>query len=554
MTGFTTSVDFPRAGAFQPTHAGSDDVFVTKLDPTGSALVYSTYLGGSGSDAGSDIAVDAAGNAYVTGATQSPDFPTAGALQTYGGETDVFVTKLGSTGSTLVYSTFLGGSDVDSSLGIALDATGSAYVAGSTLSPDFPTTAGAYQTTPASGLPAPPIFAPHRYDAFVTKLAPTGSLAYSTYLGGGSNAEVGADVAVDTAGNAYVTGTTRSVDYPTTPGAFQTVNDASSEAAYVTKLNATGSSLVYSTYLSGSHHEFGAGIAVDAAGYAYVSGGTQSVDFPITANAAQPVLGGDADAFITKFDPTGTAVTYSTYLGSSGQEWADDIAIDPGGHAYVTGTTRSTDFPTTAGVFQPAFGGGFYDSFVAKVDPVGGGTVYSSYLGGSDAEFTLAIAVDAAGSAYVTGATVSVDFPTTAGSFQPTYGEARDGFVTKIGEPVPTTVGKVTGGGSVALGNDLGTFALAVQRTGAGEPITGNLQYVNHATKARVRAVTFTAFSIAGDTATVEGTCTIDGLRCTFLVTANDSGSPGDDAFVIRVSAAAPEGGVLRGGNIRIHP
>ena len=252
--------------------------------------------------------------------------------------------------------------------------TGSAYVAGSTLSPNFPTTAGAYQTTPASGLPAPPIFAPHRYDAFVTKLAATGSLVYSTYLGGGSNAEVGADIAVDTAGNAYVTGTTRSVDYPTTPGAFQTVNDVSSEAAYVTKLNATGSSLLYSTYLSGSHHEFGSGIAVDAAGNAYVTGGTQSVDFPITANAAQPVLGGDADAFITKFDPAGTAVIYSTYLGSSGQEWADDIAIDPGGNAYVTGTTRSTDFPTTAGVFQPAFGGGFYDTFVAKVDPVGGGT------------------------------------------------------------------------------------------------------------------------------------------------------------------------------------
>jgi hypothetical protein len=249
----------------------------------------------------------------------------------------------------------------------------------------------------------------------------------------------------------------------------------------------------------------------------------------------------------------GSAVVYSSYLGSSGQEWADDIAVDSSGNAYITGTTRSTDFPTTAGAFQAAYGGGFYDAFVAKIDAAGTATVYSSYLGGSDVEFASAIAVDAAGSAYLTGFAVSADFPTTPGSFQPAFRGDRDAYVAKIADAVSLTVGKVTGGGSVALGNDIGTFGFTVQRSAADGPITGNLQYVNHATGARVRALTFTAFAIAGETATVEGTCTIDRSPCTFAATITDGASPGEDSFAIAISAGAPEGGVLRGGTVRIH-
>jgi hypothetical protein len=557
VTGFTTSMNFPRTGtAVQATLAGSNDAFVTKLDPTGSTLVYSTYLGGSGSEAASDIAVDSLGNAYVTGATLSPDFPTtAGAVQAFGGATDAFVTKLNSTGSALVYSTYLGGNDVDTGGGIGLDAAGNAYVAGSTLSPDFPTTPGAYQTIPRSGLPAPPTFTPSRYDAFVTKLLATGSLGYSTYLGG-TDSEVGADVAVDSAGNAYLTGSTRSDDFPTTPAAFQSSRGGLDEAAYVTKLDASGSFLQYSTYLTGSHHDFGSGIAVDAAGSAYVTGGTQAADFPTTPNAAQPTFGGDADAFLTKLQPDGTALAYSTYLGSSGQEWADDVAVDSGGNAYVTGTTRSTDFPTTPGAFQPASGGGFYDIFVAKLNPVSGAVIYSSYLGGSDAEAIPAVAVDPAGSAYVTGFTVSEDFPVTPAAFQPAFGGERDAFVAKISDAVPpgsSIVGKVTGGGSIQLGNRIGTFGFAVQRKTADGPINGSLQYFNHATGSKVRAVTFTALTIAGATAFVEGTCTINGSPCTFALTVTAGDGPEGETFVIRIAGAAPEGGGLRGGNIHIH-
>jgi hypothetical protein len=296
----------------------------------------------------------------------------------------------------------------------------------------------------------------------VTKLLATGSLGYSTYLGG-TDSEVGADVAVDSAGNAYLTGSTRSDDCPTTPAAFQSSRGGLNEAAYVTKLDASGSFLQYSTYLTGNHHDSGSGIAVDAAGYAHVTGGTQATDFPTTPNAAQPTFGGDADSVFTKLQPDGTALAYSTYLGSSGQDWADDIAIDSLGNAYVTGTTRSTDFPTTPGAFQPAFGGGFCDILVAKLNPVSGALVYSSYLGGSDAEGIPAVAVDAAGNAYVTGFTVSEDLPATTGAFQPAFGGERDAFVAKIGDALPpasAAAGKVTGGGSIQLGNRIGTFAL----------------------------------------------------------------------------------------------
>jgi hypothetical protein len=447
VTGNTTSTDFPTtAGAFQVLFGGgiNGDVFVTKLDPTGTALVYSTYLGGIDYEYGSGIAVDAGGNAYVTGYTRSNNFPiTAGAFQTTfadpSGSGDVFVTKINPTGTALVYSTFLGGSGDELTggigNGIAVDSSGSAYVTGSTRSADFPTTVGAFQAVHAGAWDNP----------FVTKLDPTGStLIYSTFLGEGT----GHGIAVDTNGSAYITGNVQG-PFPTTSGAVQ----RTSGGAFVTKLDPTGTTLIYSTLLGGSRSEGGEAIAVDADGNAYVTGYTYSANFPTTPGAFQPIFGGarnppnrfgpDPDAFVTKLNPTGSALVYSTYLGGSGTEFGRGIAVDANGNAYVTGSTGSINFPTTPGAFQPTWGGGPYDAFVTKLHSTGAVLVYSTYLGGVDADSGQGIALDANANAYVTGSTASKDFPITAGTFQPVFSDALnrypvpDAFVAKIVDLVP---------------------------------------------------------------------------------------------------------------------
>ncbi|PYV36779.1 MAG: hypothetical protein DMG06_29945, partial [Acidobacteria bacterium] len=308
LTGQTSSTNFPTTvGAFDTSFNGGIDAFVTKLNPTGTSLIYSTYLGGSDDDPGRAIAIDAAGSAYLTSYTRSADFPiTLGAFDTsFNGDYDTFVTKLNPTGTSLVYSTYLGGSSGDQALGIAVDAAGNTYVTGLTLSADFPTTLVAFDTS-FNGI----------LDAFVTKLSPTGtSLVYSTYLGG-SNDDRGHSIAVDAAGNAYVTGLTFSADFPTTLGAFDTSFNGDYDV-FVTKLNLTGTSLLYSTYLGGSSGDQALGIAVDAASNAYLTGLTLSVDFPTTVDAFDTSFNGGFDAIVTKLDSTGSALLYSTYLGGS---------------------------------------------------------------------------------------------------------------------------------------------------------------------------------------------------------------------------------------------
>jgi hypothetical protein len=361
VTGQTSSDNFPTtAGAFQTSLAGSDNAFVTELNPAGSALVYSTYLGGSKVDSGQGIAVDSSGHAYVRGIATSTDFPTtAGAFQTsLAGSLNTFITKLNPSGSALVYSTYLGGSSVDVGWGIAVDSSGHAYVAGNTTSSDFPITPGAFQTSLAGS-----------QNAFVTKLNPSGSgLVYSTYLGG-TSADVVWDIAVDSSGHAYVTGYATSTNFPTTAGAFQT-SLAGSHNAFVTKLNPSGSGLVYSTYLGGGGLDYGLGIAVDSLGHAYVTGQTQSSDFPTTAGAFQTSLAGTKNAFVTTLNPSGSALVYSTYLGGSGGDAGYGIAVDTSGNAFVTGVTGSSNFPTTTGAFQTSLAGSD-NTFVAKLTPKG---------------------------------------------------------------------------------------------------------------------------------------------------------------------------------------
>jgi hypothetical protein len=350
--------DFPTTpGAFQTTCGGEVDAFVSKLNAAGSALLYSTCLGGSGDDFASGVAIDSSGNAYVTGYTYSSDFPTTpGAFQiTFGGGlADAFVSKLNAAGSALAYSTYLGGIDFDQGVGVAVDASGNAYVAGETFSSDFPTTPGAFQKT-----------APGNGDAFVSKLNAAGSaLLSSTYLGG-SGIDGGASIAIDSSGNAYVTGWTASSNFPTTSGAFQTIYGGGQDA-FVTKLNAGGSALLYSAYLGGSDIDFGSGIAVDTLGNAYVTGHTLSSNFPTTAGAFQTTYGGGEDAFVSKLNAAGSALVYSTYLGGSGGDGGSGIAVDAFGNAYVTGGTASSNFPTTPGAFQTR-GSSFGDAFAAKI-------------------------------------------------------------------------------------------------------------------------------------------------------------------------------------------
>ncbi len=427
VTGGTYSTDFPTENPWQGTHGGGVDAFVAKLSADGTALLYSTYLGGSGYDFGRGIAVDSAGCAYVTGETRSTDFHTTpGALQcTYGGGlSDAFVAKLSVDGASLAYSTYLGGSEYDYGSGVAVDSEGCAYVTGSTSSTNFPTR-NPYQPDNAGYT-----------DAFVAKLSAAGDgLVYSTYLGG-SSSDYGSGIAVDSEGCAYVTGSTSSTNFPTR-NPYQRDNAGYADA-FVAKLSAAGDSLVYSTYLGGSDYDLGEAIAVDSAGCAYVTGWTWSTDFP-TENPYQGTKAGVIDAFVAKLSVDGSAVVYSTYLGGSSSDYGYGIAVDSVGCAYVTGETYSGDFPTE----NPYQGtnAGDSDAFVAKLSANGAALVYSTYLGGGSWDYALGMAVDSAGCAYVTGGTYSTDFP-TENPWQGTNAGYSDAFVAKLcvgadGPPAP---------------------------------------------------------------------------------------------------------------------
>ncbi len=441
VAGQTYSPNFPTTrGAFEVACAGkaqdlctkNGEAFVAKLNHAGTALVYSTYVGGTGGDIASGITVDSSGNAYVTGQTASKNFPvTSGAFQkTCAGKNRcgkrgiAFVTKLNSKGSALVYSTYLGGSGTDWGGSIVLDKTGNAYVTGATTSTDFPVTPGAMQITCAD-------YRCSLGDAFVTKLNPTGSaLVYSTFLGGAA-IDYGRAIAVDSAGNAYITGGTASDNFPVTPGAFQTVCGDSQCAltdAFVAKLNPTGSALVYSTLVGGNNYDIGTDIVLDSGDNAYVVGWTGSNDFP-TMNPLQGYNAGGGDAFITKLNATGSALIFSTYLGGNGQDNGNGIALDSAGNVYVVGTTASTNFPTVNPL--QAVNNGDANCFIAKINQAGSALVYSTYLGGSIYDAGMAIALDAAGDAYITGDTASSNFPTKS-PFQTVNNGNIDAFVSKI--------------------------------------------------------------------------------------------------------------------------
>jgi hypothetical protein len=348
---------------------------VTKLNPAGSLLDYSTYLGGNGGDVGTSIALNAFGNAYVAGYTKSTNFPISATpyqstnLGASVGNPTAFVTELNAAGTALVYSTYLGGSGNDSATGIAIDGSGDAYVIGNTFSTNFPVTPGALQTTNKG-------VAIGQSNVFITKLNPQGAgLLYSTYLGGsgisfgpgyGTEGDCGTGIAVDAFGNAYVTGSAYSTNFPVTSGAFQTKNNSVYQFnnAFISKLNPTGTQLIYSTYLGGNTNDGANAIAIDSSGQAYVTGMAYSEDFPTTPNAYQVYTSTFADhtAFFTVLNTTGSQLVYSTYLGGTAY-WdpsyagtnATAIAVDNLGNAYLAGFTNSFIFPVTSNAFQPTY-------------------------------------------------------------------------------------------------------------------------------------------------------------------------------------------------------
>jgi hypothetical protein len=427
VTGQTISADFPSTtGTLDTSHGGSADAFVAKLDRSGSNLVFATYVGGSAAEAGLAIAVDDAGNAYVSGGTASSDFPTtAGAFDTtHNGNEDVWVAKLNADGSALMYSTFLGGSQIAGDFGaaIAIDSAGSAYVSGGSGSPDFPTTEGAFDAIHNGQA--------NSLDAFVAKLNAEGSgLVFSTFVGGKCNDAI-TGIAIDRDENVYMTGSTVSADFPTTAKA-NSKRYRDREDAFVAKLDAKGSALIYSTYLGGTAFDKAQGIAIDKHDQAYVTGWTTSRNFPTTGGAFARRHNGGEDGFVAKLNAKGSKLVYSTFLGGNSRDRGNAIAVDSTGSTYITGATGSSDFPTTRGAFARRYRGAD-DAFVTKLNASGSGLVSSTYLGGSALDFGRAIALGTRGSAYVAGRTESTDFPTTANALRPSPAGGREAFVTKL--------------------------------------------------------------------------------------------------------------------------
>lgn len=433
VAGFTDSTDFPTAGALQGSNGGGScgttayptpcyDAFVTKLSASGSSLVYSTYLGGTGDDFSSGIAADSSGDAYVAGLTSASNFPiTPGALQTgYGGGTfDGFVAKINPTGSALLYSTYLGGSQEDHVNGVAVDASGDAFLTGQTNSPNFPTRGG-FQTKYTAGSCGSALSNMPCFEAFASELNPDGSaLLYSSYLGG-SAASYGSGIALDSSGAAYVSGWTTSGDFPVTKGAYDTTWGGGNEV-FVAKINPAGNAIDYATYLGDINPDQANAIAVDGSGDAWITGFAYGGKFPL-ASPLQNVSGGFYDAIVSEFDPTGSTLLFSTYLGGSGDEAGNDLALDSLGNIYVSGDTFSADFPVTPSAMTTGYTGGSYDAWIARISPqnAAGLTVVPDPLvfGSQEINTTSApfiLKLDAAGSA-----ALSISGISTTGGFAET--------------------------------------------------------------------------------------------------------------------------------------
>lgn len=496
VAGHTVSNPFPTTlGAYSTAFQGVCDVFVCKINSTGTALIYSTYIGGTLEDRGNAVSVDASGNAYIVGISRSANFPTtAGVFQPActGDSRDCFVTKLSDNGSSLIYSSYLGGNDGngEEAFDVAVDSTGCAYVVGGTGS-NFPTTVGAFDRIYNGGYGG-------AYNGFVTKVNAAGTaMDYSTYLSGNYYAVLYA-VEVDADGCAYVAGFDDQ-NYPTTPGAYQVAHSGHFGAVYedgiVTKLNAAGSALVYSTYIGAStSNDIIQDIALDASGNVYVAGQTinwnAAAHFPTTGGAYQTVEGGINDIFITKFNPSLSALTYSTFIGGTGEDIMDyaRMALDSSGCVTVTGYTTG-NFPVTADAYQGAYGTGATDAILTKMNAAGTSLVYSTYLGGTANEHGTGIDVSQTDNIHLVGWTRSNPFPTTPGVIDTSYNGSYDAFICKFQMIDPPTVtsfspptGKAGDNISITGTNFIGATAVTFGGTAAASYIVDDATQIRATT------------------------------------------------------------------------
>ena len=484
IAGDAQAADFPvTTNAFQKTYGnGGQDGFVAKFDRYGN-LLWSTFLGGSGWDGVFGLTVDAAGNAVVTGVTESADFPiTANAIRRTVTGDAAFVTVISADGTSVLYSTFLGGTISDGGVplptnpfhllpnanvetigvGIAVGPDGTLYVVGGTNAIDMPVTSGAAQ----------PVISGEE-DGFVARIDTTkagiAGLIYSTYLGGAMS-DFCAAVTVDPAGDAFVTGETQSPNFPTTLGAYQRVYSLGT-AAFITKLNPTGTSLIYSTLLSGTqggsasagrNYNAPSAIVIDSEGHAYIDGETNATDFPTTPGVVQPALAGQDDGFVTELSGDGSSLIFSTYLGASDYEGLFGLKRDNSGNIFVAGYTSSRDLPLVR-PFQSNFGG-FIDAWVAELSPGGTTLLFSSYLGGGDQESAYGLELWN-NELYIAGRTASHDFPVTAGAPQTIYGGGVwDNFLTIVNvNPTPV---QLVGTASRKVHGNAGTFDVNLPLTG----------------------------------------------------------------------------------------
>jgi fibronectin type 3 domain-containing protein len=429
ITGCVKSPDYPVAeGAYDDTYNGDFDVFITKLAANGSTLLYSTFLGGTDDETGYSIVVDSNGDSYITGSTRSTNFPTTSGVYdvTLSAGTDVIVSKLAANGSTLIHSTYIGNTGLEEAKSIGIDSNKDVYITGYTQSEFYPIKAGAYDDT-LDGT----------RDAFVTKLnSDFSNLIYSTFIGG-SDGEVANSIFVDEVGDAYITGYTidGATDYPTTPGAYDQTHNGLQDI-FVSKLAVNGSTLIFSTFLGGSYSDYARSIAVDGNGDLYVAGETNSNNFPSTTGAYDeigPVLFGENKAFISKFSSDGTTLLNSTFLGGIQRDAVRSLALDDNGDIFVTGITNSPEFPITPGAYDESLDA-YSDIFVTKLSANLSTLLFSTFLGGQDIDSSYSIASASDGIVYITGQYLGDvgDFPITEGAFQESFGGLHDIFVTKL--------------------------------------------------------------------------------------------------------------------------
>ncbi len=425
VCGYAQASDFPTTvGAVDTTFAGSNEAVLVKLNNSGSALDYATFLGGSGIDNAASVVVDDQGNAYITGRTDSSNFPTtAGAYDTTVSGLDIYVTKVNPLGTGLVFSTYLGGSDSDQASSINFDDNGDVYVTGYSMSNDFPTTAGAYDTTHNGN-----------YDGIITKLSSTGaSLIYSTYIGGTSFDSVNGGM-LRPDGQMIIVGSTSSSNLPTTAGAYDTTHNGMGDL-FVSCINATGQSLNFSTFFGGSQGEscYGGGnIAIGEYGSIFVCGRTMSFDIPTTPGCYDSTGGGmNQDCFLVRFKKDCSDLIYSTYYGGGGDDEAYGIAKDIHGNIYLGGFTTSSNLPTTPNTYDNTYNTN-RDAFVAVFNSTGMKLINATYIGGTSGEETHATWSNGDGSLYLVGTTFSSNYPTTAGSYDQVLGGTSDWFVSKL--------------------------------------------------------------------------------------------------------------------------